>query len=121
MNLSESRWCAYTRSVIIVIQSILKYYTLSYVLQFTSVYVIHERALDAPNSNSWANDDKYISKPYNTSLHSFEISLQRTVRRINLGPGGISIYGEKFADEGFSVKHTKAGLLSMASTYSNLS
>merc|ERR1739845_236601 len=33
--------------------------------------------------------------------------------------GGRSIYGEKFADENFSVKHTKGGLLSMANSGKN--
>lgn len=32
------------------------------------------------------------------------------------GTGGESIYGPKFADEGFGVKHEKAGLLSMANS-----
>ena len=32
------------------------------------------------------------------------------------GTGGESIYGEKFADENFKIKHTKGGLLSMVSS-----
>ena len=33
--------------------------------------------------------------------------------RVVLGTGGESIYGEKFADEGFPVNHTRPFLLSM--------
>ena len=63
------------------------------------------------------NGKKYNNSIFHRIIPNFMIQGGDILN--NNGKGSISIYGEKFDDEGFTIKHDKPGLLSMANSGPN--
>jgi len=66
----------------------------------------------AENFRRLCNDKKYVGIPFHRVIKGF--MLQGGDITAKNGTGGMSIYGPKFPDENFKLRHTEPGILSMA-------
>ncbi|KAG3250539.1 hypothetical protein PI124_g4855 [Phytophthora idaei] len=80
------------------------------------------------NFRSLCTGERGLGRTTGKPLHYRKVPFHRIIKGFMLqggdfsnrdGTGGESIYGSKFADEGFRYHHTKAGLLSMANAGKN--
>ncbi|KAG6976035.1 hypothetical protein JG688_00001745 [Phytophthora aleatoria] len=80
------------------------------------------------NFRSLCTGERGLGRTTGKPLHYRKVPFHRIIKGFMLqggdfsnrdGTGGESIYGSKFADEGFRYRHTKAGLLSMANAGKN--
>lgn len=73
--------------------------------------------LTAENFAQLCKTKQYVNTPFHRVIRGFMVQGGDIVN--GDGTGSTSIYGKKFNDENFTVKHTKAGLLSMANSGAN--
>lgn len=74
----------------------------------------HVVPLTSNNFAQLCQSKKYVNSPFHRVIRGFMVQGGDVVN--GDGTGSVSIYGKQFQDENFTIKHTKAGLLSMANS-----